>query len=61
MEKNKEWAGSPINMEYPGRLSHLYWMKMLKDNDPDKSKRVMEAMMKMDKMDIKKFKQAYEG
>lgn len=34
---------------------------MLKDKDPDKSKRVMEAMMKMDKMDIKKFKQAYEG
>ncbi len=35
--------------------------EMLKDKDPDKSKRVMEAMMKMDKMDIKKFKQAYEG
>ena len=35
--------------------------EMLKDKDPDKSRRVMEAMMKMDKMDIKKFKQAYEG
>ena len=35
--------------------------EMLKDKDPDKSKRVMEAMMKMDKMDIEKLKQAYEG
>jgi predicted 3-demethylubiquinone-9 3-methyltransferase (glyoxalase superfamily) len=34
--------------------------EMLKDKDPDKSKRVMEAMMKMDKMDIEKLKQAYE-
>ena len=34
---------------------------MLQDKDPEKSKRVMEAMMKMDKMDIVKFKQAYEG
>jgi predicted 3-demethylubiquinone-9 3-methyltransferase (glyoxalase superfamily) len=34
---------------------------MLQDKDSEKSKRVMEAMMKMDKMDIIKFKQAYEG
>jgi predicted 3-demethylubiquinone-9 3-methyltransferase (glyoxalase superfamily) len=35
--------------------------EMLKDNNHDKSKRVMEAMMKMDKMDIEKLKQAYKG
>ena len=30
------------------------------DKDPDKSKRVMEAMLKMTKIDIKKLQQAYE-
>jgi hypothetical protein len=33
---------------------------MLQDNDPEKSKRVMEAMLKMDKLDIKGLQQAYE-
>ncbi len=30
------------------------------DKDPDKSKRVMEAMLKMTKIDIKKLQQAYD-
>jgi predicted 3-demethylubiquinone-9 3-methyltransferase (glyoxalase superfamily) len=34
--------------------------EMLSDKDPEKSKRVMEAMLKMDKIDIAKLKQAYE-
>jgi predicted 3-demethylubiquinone-9 3-methyltransferase (glyoxalase superfamily) len=34
--------------------------EMLQDKDPKKSKRVMEAMLKMDKIDIKTLKQAYE-
>jgi hypothetical protein len=34
---------------------------LLRDKDPQKSKRVMEAMLKMKKIDIKKLKQAYEG
>jgi len=34
--------------------------KMLQDKDPKKSKRVMEAMLKMDKIDIKTLKKAYE-
>jgi predicted 3-demethylubiquinone-9 3-methyltransferase (glyoxalase superfamily) len=34
--------------------------QMLRDKDPEKSKRVMNAMLKMDKIDIKVLKQAYE-
>ncbi len=33
--------------------------EMLQDKDPEKSKRVMEAMLQMDKIDIKTLKQAY--
>ena len=33
--------------------------KMLQDKDPAKSKRVMQAMLQMDKIDIAKLKQAY--
>jgi predicted 3-demethylubiquinone-9 3-methyltransferase (glyoxalase superfamily) len=33
---------------------------MMQDKDPQKSKRVMNAMLKMDKIDIKKLRQAYE-
>jgi predicted 3-demethylubiquinone-9 3-methyltransferase (glyoxalase superfamily) len=35
-------------------------LKMLADKDAKKSKRVMEAMLQMSKIDIKKLKQAYE-
>jgi predicted 3-demethylubiquinone-9 3-methyltransferase (glyoxalase superfamily) len=35
--------------------------EMLRDKDPQKSKRVMQAMMQMDKIDIAKLKQAYNG
>ena len=34
--------------------------EMLQDRDPEKSKRVMEAMLQMDKIDIKSLKQAYD-
>ena len=34
--------------------------EMMQDKDPEKSKRVMEAMLQMDKLDIKTLKQAYE-
>jgi predicted 3-demethylubiquinone-9 3-methyltransferase (glyoxalase superfamily) len=33
--------------------------EMLQDKDPEKSKRVMQAMLQMDKIDIKTLKQAY--
>jgi predicted 3-demethylubiquinone-9 3-methyltransferase (glyoxalase superfamily) len=35
--------------------------QMLFDNDPEKSKRVMQAMLQMDKIDIAGLKLAYEG
>jgi len=35
--------------------------KMLGDKDPEKSKRVIEAMLQMDKIDIKGLQQAYQG
>lgn len=34
--------------------------KLLRDKDPEKAKRVMNAMLQMDKIDIKKLKQAYD-
>jgi predicted 3-demethylubiquinone-9 3-methyltransferase (glyoxalase superfamily) len=40
----------------PSALSEL-----LRDKDPQKSQRVMRAMMKMDKIDIKALKEAYDG
>ena len=33
--------------------------KLLRDKDPEKSNRVMKAMMQMDKIDIERLKQAY--
>jgi predicted 3-demethylubiquinone-9 3-methyltransferase (glyoxalase superfamily) len=33
--------------------------EMLQDKDPEKAKRVMEAMLKMNKLDIRTLKQAY--
>lgn len=34
---------------------------MMADKDPEKAKRVMEAMLKMDKIDIEPIRRAYEG
>ena len=35
--------------------------ELLNDPDPEKSQRVVEAMLEMDKLEIEKLKQAYEG
>ena len=35
--------------------------EMMQDKDPEKSKRVMEAMLKMNKVEIQVLRQAYEG
>jgi predicted 3-demethylubiquinone-9 3-methyltransferase (glyoxalase superfamily) len=35
--------------------------EMMQDKDPEKSRRVMKAMLQMTKLDIKRLKQAYEG
>jgi predicted 3-demethylubiquinone-9 3-methyltransferase (glyoxalase superfamily) len=46
----------------------VYWQihpdfmpKLMSDSDPAKAKRVMEAMMKMVKLDIAELQKAYEG
>ena len=36
-------------------------IEMLQDKDPEKSQRVMKAMLQMKKIEIKTLKQAYEG
>lgn len=36
-------------------------LEMLRDGDPDRNKRLMEAMMQMVKLDLAKLKQAYDG
>ena len=41
-----------------GAKSRCGW---LQDKDAEKAKRVMQAMMQMDKIDIKRLKQAYDG
>ena len=35
--------------------------EMLQDKDPQRAQRVMQAMMQMDKIDIARLKQAYDG
>jgi predicted 3-demethylubiquinone-9 3-methyltransferase (glyoxalase superfamily) len=35
--------------------------ELMGDPDPEKSKRVMQAMLQMHKIDVEKLKQAYEG
>lgn len=37
------------------------WDKMLRDKDPAKSERVMAAILRMSKPDLKQVQQAYEG
>lgn len=36
-------------------------MEMLADHDPERSERVMQAMLQMSKIDIDELKQAYSG
>ena len=35
--------------------------KLLQDKDPEKAKRVMQAMLQMDKLDIDRLKRAHDG
>ena len=37
------------------------FFEMMMDKDADKSKRVMNAMMQMGKLDVAKLKEAYDG
>ena len=42
-------------------MTPVILVQYLKDKDPAKAKRVMEAMMKMVKLDITAIQQAYDG
>ena len=52
----RRWRGCRTHVASHGRLEVL--PQMLNDKDRDKSKRVMEAMMQMVKLDIDKLQQA---
>ena len=43
------------------QITPIQLPQMLKDKDPKKADRVMSAMMKMNKLDIKTLQQAYDG
>ena len=43
------------------QITPIQLPQMLKDKDPKKADRVMSAMMKMNKLDIKALQQAYDG
>jgi predicted 3-demethylubiquinone-9 3-methyltransferase (glyoxalase superfamily) len=39
----------------------IEFIKLIQDTDAEKSRRVMDAMLQMKKLDMKILKQAYEG
>jgi len=43
------------------QVSATGWDEMLQDKDPEKVKRVMEAVLQMDKIELETIKKAYEG
>ena len=43
------------------QITPIALMEMMQDRDPEKSKRVMEAMLKMKKIEIDQLEEAYEG
>lgn len=61
-------GGQPVDCGWLKDKFGLSWqitptvlLEMVGDKDPAKSKRVMEAMMKMKKLDIAALKRAYDG
>jgi hypothetical protein len=46
-------VGLKTNTAHHGRSFPLFWASCFNDPDPEKSRRVMEVMLKMDKIDIK--------
>jgi predicted 3-demethylubiquinone-9 3-methyltransferase (glyoxalase superfamily) len=43
------------------QIGPIALMELMSDPDPNRSRRVMEAMLQMTKIDIAKLRQAYEG
>jgi len=58
-ENGPGWIKDKYGLSW--QIVPLILSEMLGDEDPEKSGRVMAAMMQMTKMDIKKLKQAYEN
>jgi len=61
-------GGSPMQCGWVQDKFGVSWQvvptilgQLMQDKDPEKSKRVMSAMLKMHKIDIQTLKQAYEG
>jgi len=59
MELGPGWVKDKFGLAWQIVPSFLF--EFLNDPDPEKSQRVMKAMMQMNKLDIDKLKQAYEG
>lgn len=59
MELGPGWVKDKFGMAW--QIVPAILMEYLSDPDPEKSQRVMQAMMQMNKLDIEKLKQAYEG
>ena len=66
-EKLSSKGGQEVECGWVKDKYGLFWqitpivlMEMLQDKDPERSNRVMKAMMQMKKLDIAKLKQAYE-
>lgn len=67
-EKLIAGGGAPSQCGWLKDEFGLFWqivpsalMEMIKDEDPEKSNRVMKAMLQMTKIDIQRLKQAYAG
>jgi predicted 3-demethylubiquinone-9 3-methyltransferase (glyoxalase superfamily) len=67
-EKLISGGGSPSQCGWLKDKFGLSWQiippiltKLMADKDPEKSKRVMQAMLKMTKIEIQKIKDAYDG
>jgi predicted 3-demethylubiquinone-9 3-methyltransferase (glyoxalase superfamily) len=54
-------AEEAVNQYVSRQIIPTALTEMLSDKDPEKSKRVMEAMLKMNKIDIDKLKEAYQA
>jgi predicted 3-demethylubiquinone-9 3-methyltransferase (glyoxalase superfamily) len=54
-------AGLPTGSASPGRSSPRLLGEMLSEDDPKKSKRVLDAMLRMDKLDLAALQRAHES
>jgi len=53
------WLQDKFGMSW--QIVPIILSKLLQDKDPEKAKRVMQAMLQMDKLDIHRLQQAYDA